>query len=33
MEGNMKIVIMRTPGVLSPILRRLFGISKKKKKK
>ncbi len=28
----MKIVIVRSPGVLSPFLRRFFGIKKAKKK-
>ncbi len=28
---TMKIVVLRTPGILSPILRRLFGIPKGKK--
>ena len=32
-EGNpMKIVVLRTPALIAPILRRLFGIRKEKKR-
>ena len=29
----MKIVLLRSPGILAPILRRIFGIKKEKKKR
>ena len=32
-EGNpMKIVVLRTPAIIAPILRRMFGIRKEKKR-
>ena len=32
-EGNpMKIVVLRTPALIAPILRRMFGIRKEKKR-
>ena len=29
----MKIVLVRSPGILSPLLRKIFGIKKEKKKR